>query len=176
MEGVVQGAFICNNERTSELSQKMYERNVPTNELNISYSLRPVQTRFVHMPTNDYRKQSSEPCIKYPTYDTHTEFSPGSSLPFGGYQRAIDTESVLRDIIFPMQNGGQSKFIPGTNSDLFNTSYLTQTNTPVEMPNQLLFSQHQFEAFNPNTHNLGNDTFNNSTRNQIKDCNPASIK
>ena len=69
MEGVVQGAFICNNERTSELSQKMYERNVPTNELNISYSLRPVQTRFVHMPTNDYRKQSSEPCVKYPTYD-----------------------------------------------------------------------------------------------------------
>ena len=177
MEGVVRGAFLSNNERTSELSKKMYERNVPSNKLNVSYDPRPVQTRFVHMPLADCRKEPVIQNINYPIYDLNKDFSPGSSLPFEGYQRAIDTESVLRDIIFPIQKNIQSKFIPGSNSDLFNTSYLTQTMSPVEMKTPFLFSQHQFEPFNPNIHNLGQNVFNNSTRTQIKDLyNPASIE
>ena len=168
MEGVVKGAFLCHNERTSELSKKMYERNIPSTQLNISYNPRPVPSRFIHMPTADYRKPTNTPCTKFQTFNTRNNFAPGSSLPFEGYQSNVDTESVLRDIIFPLQKNTQSKFIPGTNSDLFNASYLTQTNRPVNMSSTLLFSEHQFETFNPNTHNLGQNTFNNATRTQLK--------
>jgi|TARA_B110000858_G_C17766019_1_gene457096 hypothetical protein len=172
MEGVVNGAFLCNNERTTELSDRMYQRNIPQQPVNMSFGPRPVPTRYVLMPMLDCRKPTEVPCLKFPQYNTNTEFSPGNSLPFDGYQKNIDTESKLRDIIFPMQKCVQSKFIPDTSSDLFNNSYLTQTSKPVTMTNQLLFSQEKFECFNPNTCNIGNNTFNNPTRVQVKDCKP----
>ena len=114
--------------------------------------------------------------LKFPQYNTNTEFSPGNSLPFDGYQKNIDTESKLRDIIFPMQKCVQSKFIPDTSSDLFNNSYLTQTSKPVTMTNQLLFRNEAFNPFNPNMCNIGNDTFNNNTRVQVKNYKPSVIE
>ena len=59
MEGVVKGAFLCNNERTSELSKKMYERNIPSTQLNISYNPRPVPTRFRGQSTDTDRRPTS---------------------------------------------------------------------------------------------------------------------
>jgi hypothetical protein len=168
MEGVVKGVFLCNNERTTQLSDRMYQRNVPAQRMNMVYDPRPVQTRYVLMPMLDCKKPTSVTCLRYPKYNTNSEFSPGDSLPFDGYQNKIDTESQLRDIVFPMQKCVQSKFIPDTSSDLYNNSYLTQTSNPVNMTNNLLFTQEQFECFNPNTCDVGNNTFNNHTRVQVK--------
>jgi len=170
MEGVVKGVYFCNNKRTTELSERMYNRNVPVQPLNMTYGPRSVPTRYVHIPMLDCRKSSQVSCVDYPTYNTNTDFAPGSSLPFEGYQQNIDVESKLKDIIFPMQKCVQSKFIPDSSSDLFNNSYLTQTDKKTNMTNQLLFSNQKFEAFNPNTCDVGHNTFNNSTRVQIKDC------
>ena len=73
----------------------------------------------------------------------------------------IDEESKLKNIIFPLQKCGQSKYIPSSHSDLFKANYLTQVSKPVLMTNPLLFHKEQFSSFNPNTCNTGGNYFNN---------------
>jgi len=168
MEGVVNGVYLCQNDRTTQLSQRMYERNLPAEQLSMSYGPRPVPTRYVLMPMLDCRTPADVPCLVEPIYDTETEFSPGNSLPFDGYQNNIDEESKLRNIIFPMQKCGQAAYIPSSTSDLFHANYLTETNRPVNMTNKLLFNTEQFTPFDPNTCNIGNKYFNNFTRYQVR--------
>jgi len=94
----------------------------------------------------------------------------GSSqaLPFNGYQAKVDTESALKNIIFPLQACPQAQFIPGSKSDLYNTTYLTPPIQTTKMTNELLFKQEKFAPFNPNMCNIGKDIFNNNTRVQVK--------
>lgn len=54
------------------------------------------------------------------------------------------------------------------NAGLYNNMYLAQTTKPVKMTNELLFKKEQFNAFNPNPCGLGNQLFNNFTRQQTK--------
>jgi hypothetical protein len=168
MEGVVNGAYLCNTERTTELSDRMYARNIPSRQLMMTYGPRAVPTRYVMMPVEDCRKTPDVQCLSEPNYSTRINFSPGNSLPFDGFQNNVDTESKLKNIIFPLQKAGQSKFIPDSKSDLFNSQYLTRTNNKVNMTNKLLFSKQKFNQFNPNTQNIGYKYFNNHTRVQIK--------
>ena len=74
----------------------------------------------------------------------------------------------MKNIIFPLQDCAQAKFIPGSNSDLYNTTYLTPPIATTKMTNELLFKQEKFSPFNPNMCNLGQDIFNNNTRVQVK--------
>ena len=168
MEGVVNGAYLCNTERTTELSDRMYARNIPSRQLMMTYGPRAVPTRYVVMPMEDCRKTPDVQCLSEPNYSTRINFSPGNSLPFDGFQNNVDVESKLKNIIFPLQKAGQSKFIPDSKSDLFNSQYLTRTNNKVNMTNKLLFSKQKFNQFNPNTQNIGYKYFNNHTRVQIK--------
>ena len=168
MNGVVNGVYFCQNSRTSQLSNRIYERNIPSEQLSMTYGPRPVPTRYVLMPMLDCRKPTNVACLKEPIYNTETEFSPGNTLPFDGYQDKIDDESKLKNIIFPLQKCGQSKYVPSSKSDLFNAQYLTGVNHPVNMTNNLLFHDPQFSFFNPNTCHTGGKFFNNFTRYQIK--------
>ena len=121
MEGVVNGAYLCNTERTTELSDRMYARNIPSRQLMMTYGPRAVPTRYVMMPVEDCRKTPDVQCLSEPNYSTRINFSPGNSLPFDGFQNNVDPESKLKNIIFPLQKAGQSKFIPDSKSDLFNS-------------------------------------------------------
>ena len=168
MEGVVNGVFYCQQERTQELSDRIYDRNTTSAPIKMSYSIRPAQTRRVHMPILDTRKEATVPCQQKPTYNTDTMFPPATSLPFNGYQANIDVETRLRDTIFPLQACPQADFIPGSHSDMYNSSYLVAESRPVHMTNQLLFTQERFAPFNPNTCNTGFKLFNNHTRVQIR--------
>lgn len=169
MEGVVNGVFYCQQERTQKLSDRIYARNLTNAPIKMNYSIRPVQTRYVHLPTSDTRKEVTVPCQQKPTYNTKTMFTPASSLPFNGYQSKIDDETRLRDTIFPLQACPQAYYIPGTGSDMYNSSYLVAGSRPVQMSNQLLFNQEHFSPFNPNTCDTGHKLFNNHTRVQIRD-------
>jgi hypothetical protein len=51
---------------------------------------------------------------------------------------------------------------------MYNNRYLTHTNKPVYMTNQLLFNEERFNSFNPNMCNTGYKLFNNYTRVQIR--------
>ena len=173
MENVVKGAYFCQQDRTTALSRRMYKRNVPNVPLQMGYDPRAVQTRFVRMPILDCRLPSYTPCERRPIYNTRFMFAGSSqALPFNGFQNKVDTESKLMNIIFPLQDCPQSKFIPSSRSDLYNNSYLIPTTNPVKMTNQLLFRKETFQKFNPNMCNIGHDTFNNNTRVQIKNLKP----
>jgi len=166
MNNVVDGVYYCNQNRTTELSNRMYERNVPGMALQMNYDPRPVNTKFVQFPILDCRLPSNVPCERRPIYNTRSMFSGSSqSLPFNGFQSKIDVESELQNIIFPLQSSAQSKFIPSSFSDLYNTSYLTPN---MGTTDSLLFKQEQFAPHNPNVCNLGKNVFNNHTRAQIK--------
>jgi hypothetical protein len=169
MDGVVNGVFYCNQKRTQELSDRMYSRNLSSAPVKMQYSIRSVPTRYVQMPILDCHKPVTVPCQQKPIYNTDTMFMPSNTLPFNGYQANVDVETKLHNTIFPLQACPQAKYIPGTNSDMFNSNYLTTATKPVYMTNQLLFNQQKFNPFNPNMCNTGHKLFNNHTRVQIRD-------
>ena len=49
MENVVNGAYYCQQGRTTQLSNRMYKRNVPGIPLQMNYDPRPVDTKFVRI-------------------------------------------------------------------------------------------------------------------------------
>ena len=50
MSNAVQGVYYCNQYRTLQLSNRMYERNVPGVPLQMNYETRPVDTKFKVFP------------------------------------------------------------------------------------------------------------------------------
>jgi hypothetical protein len=168
MEGVIQGAYYCNQDRTSTLSKRMFDRNLPSVPLQMNYDPRPANTRYVLFPMLDCRRPATVPRERRPIYNPKLMFSPGDSLPFSGYQNGVNTESALKEIIFPLQACAQAKYIPSTGSDLFDNSYLVKGAPRVRMTNPLLFEQQKFAPFNPNTCDTGKKRFNNFTRYQIR--------
>ena len=44
MYGVVNGLYYCNLDRNLELDNRIYERNIPSAQLQPSFSIRPVST------------------------------------------------------------------------------------------------------------------------------------
>ena len=168
MNGVVNGVYLCNQNRLNELNERLYSRNLTNAPIKMQYDVRGVQTRYVRMPIADQHKPSCVPCLQKPIYNTNTMFTPASSLPFNGYQENIDVETQLHNTIAPLQACPQSKFIPDSKSDLYYSQYLVNKDIPDQMTNHLLFNKEQFAPFDPNTCNVGNKLFNNFTRYQIR--------
>jgi len=174
MENAVKGAYLCGKNRTEELNKRIYSRNVSSGPLQMNYDPRAVGTKFVRMPVLDCRMPSNTPCERRPVYNTRFMFAGSSQgLPFNGMQARIDTESELKNIIFPLQNAPQAKFIPSSHSDLYNTQYLTPRSHNNSETNTLLFKQETFSKFNPNHCGVGKEMFNNNTRVQIRNCKPG---
>lgn len=168
MSGIINGLYVRNDNRSKELDDRLYKRNITSAPIKMGYSIRSVPTKYVHMPILDCHLPPKEHCGNTQTYNTSTMFTPASSLPFEGYQSNIDVETRLRGTVFPMQSCPQAKYIPSSSSDLYDNSYLTKNNNNIKMTNSLLFKNEQFYPFNPNSLNIGTDTFNNNTRVQVK--------
>ena len=155
------------------MNDKLFSRRVPSHNLpNLLYPV-PVSTLFQVMPGI-----ASNPCLENPginkIYNTQNMFSPSDSIPFTGYQNRVDDESKLRNIIFPIQNCPQNKFIPGSRSDLYNNTiskknYSTSSHLLKREKTHLKFTNNKFNKFNPNKCGMKDHMFNNSTRLHIKD-------
>lgn len=171
MKGVFNGAWYCNTHRTQELSNRIYNRNLPTGALSLSYDPRPTQTRYVKMPVVDCRKSSSVPCKNEVIFNPYTTFTPGQTAPFSGFATDIDQESRIQSRFFPLQKGAQSKFIPSSNSDLYRVDM--NITHPVVMNHPLLFKQEQFAPANMNKCGLSNKIFNNFTRFDLRNISVA---
>lgn len=161
-------------QRTNQINTNIYQRNVPTQPLQSSFSPRPVKTRQVLFPVLDCHQPSNTKILHYPTYNQQTQFNPGSSAPYSGWATNIDDDSKVKSLFRTTQKCIQNEYIPSSTSDMyiqnknipsFNHQHEQQT---LGMRN-LLFKQQQFSDFNPNTCNLGQNTFNNHTRQQLKD-------
>ena len=160
-------AYYCQQERTTQLSDRMYKRNLADGPIAPNIIARSVSTRLETLPMMDCRKVAPTLIAKYPTYSGHHNFHPGSSAPYSGYCKNIDIETHLRNTIHPLQRAPQSKHIPDSSSDLFNTKHFKET-MGVD-PSDLLQKQELFAPFNPNKCHLGNRLFDNHTRQQTKD-------
>ena len=161
-------AYVCNIGRTHDLSRRMNKRVYSNEKLPVSFDPRPVATNRVHFPMLDARKKSNVALENRGFFDSQRIFSPGDLAPFNGYMSKVDDESKLRNIIFPMQKGVQSKFIPNSNSDLYNNEKYVIGRKEYN-PYVGLFKKENFNPVIPcNTSQIGFETFHNHTRQQTK--------
>ena len=164
--GVVEGVYYTNLERNQQLNERISSRNVPSEPLQPFYSSRPVSTKYSKLPIIDQYKQANVPMMIAPNFNVGTVFNPGNAeAPWSGYASNVDVETVLRNQTFALQKGDRAFYVPSTNSDLYKIDVYGK---PENQPFPGLFVEQRLEPFNPNTYNLGNDTFNNPTRQQLK--------
>ena len=164
---VVDGLYTCQQDRTQELNNRMFNRNVPDTILEPSFDFRPVMTKYSRMPIVDQKAKPSEKILRYPTYSPHEHYNVGNrSAPWSGFASNVNTESTLRNQFFALQKCEQSEFVPSSNSDLYQTKV---DYVPQKQNHPLLFEKPDLEPFNPNVQNLGSNLFNNHTRYQLKD-------
>ena len=164
--GVIEGVYFCQQDRTQELSDRMYSRNIPSSTLQAHFSSRPVSTKYATMPIVNPRMKSTVPVRIQPTYQTSQTFNPGSSAPWAGFATKIDDESKLRSQFFALQKCEQAEYVPSSTSDLYEVAV---TSRPANQPHPLLFESTELSEFNPNKCNLGNKLLNNHTRQQLKE-------
>ena len=169
MYGVVNKLFLCQNERVDELNERISSRNIPSEPLQPFYYQTPVSTKYGYMPILDQRKESSVPLNNFPIFSPHTTFNPGNNMaPWHGFANNVNVESTLRNQFFGLQDCEQAYYVPSSKSDLYNIN-VPAPSQPVNQQFPLLFQREVFDHFNPNSDNLGNSFFNNSTRTDIKD-------
>ena len=174
MYGVSNKLYLCQYERQNEINDRISSRNIPSAPLQPFYYQVPVSTKYGYMPILDQSKPATVPLNNYPVYNPHTTFNPGNNMaPWSGFANKVNVESTLRSQFFALQDCEQSQYVPSSNSDLYNV-YVPPK--PVKQPYPDLFKKDIFEHCNPNPHNLGNNFFNNNTRNENKDIIPEEEK
>ena len=172
--GLPNKLYFCQNERQDELNDRISSRNIPSMPLEPSYYHVPVSTKYAYMPILDQRKPATVPLNNYPVFSPYNTFNPGNSMaPWAGFANNVNVESSLRSQFFALQHCEQSEYVPSSSSDLYNV-YVPPN--PVKQPFPNLFKKEVFDHSNPNPHNLGNNFFNNNTRNDNKDIIPEEEK
>jgi hypothetical protein len=163
MERIGQGSFL-----TEELNGRISDRNIPSNQLQAQYDIRPLSTKYAMMPIFDRRPIPTVSIQTMPTYNIETTFNPGNSQgPWSGFATNINDESRLRNQFFALQRGAaQSCYIPSKDSDMYETR--VSANKQEKQPFPLLFEKSKFAPFNPCPKDNGINFFENCTRQQIK--------
>ncbi len=158
-----------NFEAHNSMNNSLANRNFPSNNLEMNFSFRPVNTKYTLMPTYNHPIESSVPINTSEIYDVSSTFFPGTRKPhFNGFATNVDKESTLRNQFFALQKADQGAYLPNSYSDLYenNINFITQANN---LETHLLFKEESFNDFNPNiSSSIGNEIFYNSTRVQLK--------
>ena len=82
--------YYCQMERTTELSNRMYDRNIPSHQMGMAYFARPVDTYATVMPVLDCHKKSTVEKASFPIYNQRLIFNPGSGAPYNGFASNVD--------------------------------------------------------------------------------------
>jgi hypothetical protein len=160
----------CPSKSLEEMNKKIYERNIPSNQLQPYLDVRPVMTKYSYLPIVDPRREINTKMEDLPNYNIQKTFNPGNrQAPWSGFSSNINVESELRNQIYALQKCSQSVYVPNSQSDLYKHTFKTKS---TDMSNHhLLFKEETFGNFDPNPDNkmIGYGLFNNSTRSQLKD-------
>jgi len=154
----------------NQTNSRIYDRNIPSNVLQPYINVRPVMTKYSHLPIVDPRKQNTVQLIDVPVFNPRQTFNPGNTKsPWSGFASAVNVESELRNQIYALQKCSQAVYVPSSKSDMYQVNMVEQP--PAQ--HSLLFEDDHFDNFNPNPNPkfVGTDIFNNSTRWQIQDMN-----
>jgi hypothetical protein len=172
IQGVHQTPIISQHERQNELNSRIQSRQFPDHALEPQFSLRPVSTKYSFMGIVAKNSTLEPTCPIVPTkeYNGETDFTP-SRGPWRSYVKNIDTEIMLRNQTFALQNASQSVYIPSSNSDLYKVQVPKGSQTE-STPYENLFAQPSFDSAANNRWKsgtkIGIDRFNNSTRTQLR--------
>jgi len=170
--GVANGAYSNNHDRLGEINTRISERNIPSSSLRPAFDVRPISSKYAMMPILETRPVATVPLQSYQHFSTETVFNPGTGkAPWRGWAERVNLESSLRNQFFAHQRNDRAVYVPNSDSDLYNVNIAARH---VEQPNPYLFDNGatDFASMNPNPHNLGKLTFDNSTRFQLRtlDC------
>lgn len=164
----------CSSQRTNLINTRIYDRNVSSQPLQPYLNVRPVQTKYSVMPIVDPRKPIKTPLIQQSVYNTSNTFNPGNTMsPWSGFVTNINTESELRNQIYALQSCSQSVYVPNSKSDLYSYNFKPK-NTNTSQPFPHLFQKDYFKPFNPNPEHIGEELFQNCTRQQLKNVDPKA--
>lgn len=170
--GVVSGAYSNHHDRLGEINSRISERNIPSAMLRPAFEVRPLSSKYATLPILETRPVSRVPLQSYEQFTTESVFNPGNAkAPWRGWAERVNVETHLRNQYFALQRNDRAVYVPNSNSDLYNVTVIARD---VEQPNPYLFENgaSDFSPMNPNPHNLGKLTFDNSTRFQLRtlDC------
>ena len=110
---------MSNKQINDETNTRMYHRNVPTNQLQPYFDIKPISTgRCTVFPIADTREANNH---TYPQYDINTTFNPGNrKAPWSGFSSRVMDESILRNQIYPLQkSNNETTYVPSSTSDLY---------------------------------------------------------
>jgi hypothetical protein len=163
----IPGILYGQNERVDELNERLFQRVIPTNELQPNFDPRPVSTKYSLFPILDPRSPTTYPINRVGDYNTETSFAPMTNRgPVNGFLSNVDIESKLRSQFFALQRGvGQNTYIPSSQSDLYNIGQI------VGRQEAQPFDFRKDEYFSPNIihlNGIGTATFANHTREQMR--------
>tara|TARA_B100001175_G_scaffold226994_1_gene193635 strand:+ start:703 stop:1290 length:588 start_codon:yes stop_codon:yes gene_type:complete len=165
------GVLIGQNERVEELNRRVIDRISTDGILQPNFDPRPVSTKYSLFPIIDRRATPKEAIFPTPQYEPNNKFySNLEKGPVDGFLSNVNLESSLRNQYHALQRGGapQSTYIPSSDSDLYRVEVVSR---PSQQPFPDLFKREDFYQSrgmdNLNSH-IGNDTFFNHTRTQLR--------
>ena len=159
-------AYYCYEGSRHQINGETYNRNLPSDPVQMNFSPRPTQTRFVRMPIVHCKQESKVPITRLPDYEVNKTYLPAAEAPFAGYANNIDVETVLRNTILPLQRGARSKYIPSSGSNLY--VHQPVNNRPVSQTHPALFQEQVFQPVKRDECGTGYRVFNNHTKYQVK--------
>ena len=86
---------ICKISNEDIINQRIYNRNIPSNNLQACISTRAVPTKYVKMPLINHRQESNEQIETVPYYNIKNTFNPGNDKsPYNGLTSQINTGTL----------------------------------------------------------------------------------
>jgi len=107
------------SERTNTINKRIYERNIPSKELQPYLDVRPTPTKYALFPIIDLRRPYNVGFPEYPTFNNEKEFNPGDKSPWSEYASNINIESELRNEYNRYEKCGINVYIPDSHSSLY---------------------------------------------------------
>jgi len=154
-----------------QTNERISSRNILSQMLQPYLDVRPVQTKYVHLPIVDTKPVPKTMLVQPPIYSVNQTFNPGTrKSPWCGFTQNVNIESELRGQKYALQKADQAVYVPSSKSDLYTYKFENKTIQEQQFPQ--LFTPQTFPVFNPNPENIGNDFFNNNTRVQSKNFTP----
>jgi hypothetical protein len=112
--------YYCQQERTTELSNRIYDRNLPTRKIPATFDPRPEETRHCRFPIQTIRREKDSFNESASNFRLEQDFTPGKST-FDEFQRHVDDERHLTNSVMARHKGcPDTEWVPNSTSTLYN--------------------------------------------------------
>ena len=157
-----------NFDKQDSINKAIIDRQITETGLEPNLDFRPIPTKYNHFSIFGEVNQATKPA--YPVYDIKSMYNSGNKMShFSGFSNNVDSESVLQNRVYALQNDSRAVYVPESNSSLYNSYVPNQITTNKDIDNYHVFNSTTFNNHNPNySESIGSNYFNNSTRYQLK--------